>query len=118
MDISMTADNVVSSAEEMRTFVHEQFARDPNCVEARISSGFRVKFGRPLDPSETALMNAAYAEADGERSARHATEAAEAEARAPKGLLKVLLTIWSTILLILNPILRVIFGVGGGRSRG
>jgi hypothetical protein len=86
--------------ETIRAFVREHFARNKDTNLGYVTSGFRVKFGRPMMSNESAIVNELYAELDRERTARRLAEEAEREARKPKGFQRVLASGWRSQALV------------------
>lgn len=71
--------------QELRPFIAEHFRRNPNCDWDHVASGFRVKYGRPMDSRETALAREAFEEEEVARDERLEAEWEAAQARKPKG---------------------------------
>lgn len=73
------------STQEIESFVEEHFRRNPNCDYEHITSGWRVKFGRPMDSREAAAVREIFELQETLREERMEAERAAAEARKPKG---------------------------------
>jgi hypothetical protein len=73
------------SPEEIRAYIHTHFERNPNCDFEHVATGWRVKFGRPMDSREAVLAREIYEEEDELREQLREAEWAAAEARRPKG---------------------------------
>lgn len=76
---------VGASPEAIREFVAEHFRRIPDCKFEHVTSGWRVRFGRPMDSQEARIASEAYDAEDFARAERIEAARLAAEARKPKG---------------------------------
>ncbi|MSQ23784.1 MAG: hypothetical protein EXR58_04410 [Chloroflexi bacterium] len=98
----------------IRAFVLEHINRNPDADENHLLNGWRVKFGRSLEASESEALHEAYLQGDAERTERIASAMAIAEANRPRGLARVAAIGWKGQIVLGTPlIIALIYAVFG-----